>query len=311
HLNAQAYSTLGSILAGAGLVLLDSFSASRFWEQASDYEATEVNAVGAMVEMLMRRDPNEVERGHKVRLVYTAPALARERHLEVEERFDTRLIYGYGLSECPYGAVWPRDETPYGSMGLLRQHPELGEINEARIVDDSGAPVSTGSVGELLLRNPAVMKGYYEMPDETRKALGGGWLHTGDLVRADDDGYMFFVSRKKHIIRRRGENLSPSEVENALESHPRVEEAAVVGVPSDLSEEEVKAFVVSTQGEVSAGELQTWCRDRLAAYKVPRYIEFVAELPHTATNRVAKHRLPSGLTGNEDDGGVDERTTSG
>lgn len=301
HINAQAYSTLGSISAGAGLVLLPGFSASRFWQQAADYGATEVNAIGAMIEILMQRASDPAERRHSVRLIYTAPALTRDRHLEVEERFGTRLIYGYGLSESTYGAVWPLDARPYGSMGRLRQHPELGEVNHSRIVDDYGTPVAAGSVGELLLRNPAVMKGYYEMPDATAATLAGGWLHTGDLVRADDDGYLYFVSRKKHLIRRRGENLAPAEVEQVLESHPAVTASAVIGIPSELSDEEVKAFVVVEDPGANASELLTWCRERLAAFKVPRYVEFVAELPRTPTNRVAKHRLSTHLTGLEYD----------
>ena len=282
-------------------MLLPRFSASAFWQQAADYGATEVNAIGGMVEILMRRPASAVELQHSVRLVYSAPALSRQRHREVEQRFGTRLIYGYGLSENTYGTVWPLDEKPYESMGRLRQHPSLGEINEGRLVNDEGEPVPTGTVGELLLRSPAMMKGYYRMPDETAAALAGGWLHTGDLVRTDADGYIYFISRKNHVIRRRGENLSPAEVEHVLEAHAGVAEAAVIGVASAMTEEDVKSFVMLGDVATTAEDLWDWCGDRLAAFKVPRYIEFVAELPHTATHRVAKHKLPAHLTGNEYD----------
>ena len=185
HLNAQVYSTLGSLALGAALVLLPRFSASRFWEAAAEHGATQVNAIGAMLEMLMRRPERDTDRDHRVRIVYTAPAFAEDRHREIEQRFGVRVVIGYGQSETPYGAIWPPGETPYGSMGRLRQHPELGEVNHSRIVDAGGADVSQGETGELLLRNPAVMRGYFGMPAETDAALSGGWLHTGDLVYED------------------------------------------------------------------------------------------------------------------------------
>ena len=148
-------------------------------------------------------------------------------------------------------------------------------------------------MGELELRNPAIMRGYYEMPEETAAVLVDGWLRTGDLVRANGDGTYTFVGRRKQVIRRRGENLSPLEVEAVLEAHDDVAEAAVIGVPSDLSEEDIKAFVVAAPGRPS-----TWptCTPspatRLARFKVPRYLELVDALPHTPTGRLATHQLP-------------------
>lgn len=300
HLNAQVYSTLGSLAAGAALVLLPRFSASRFWDAAAAHGATQVNAIGAMLEMLIRRPERNIDRDHRVRVVYTAPAFTEERHREIEQRFGVRVVIGYGQSESPYGAIWPLGETPYGSMGRLRQHPELGKINRSRIVDAGGAEVALGETGELLLRNPAVMRGYFGMPEETEAALSGGWLHTGDLVREDRDGYLYFVARKKEIIRRRGENLSPAEVEAVLDDCPVVLESAVIGVPSELSDEDVKAFVIP-DGEATAAELWAWCAARLARFKVPRYIEFVEELPHSPTQRLLKRELPGHLTGREHD----------
>jgi crotonobetaine/carnitine-CoA ligase len=131
------------------------------------------------------------------------------------------------------------------------------------------------------------------MPEETARVIVDGWLHTGDLVTANEDGTYTFVSRIKEVLRRRGENLSPAEVEEALEQHPSVVEAAVVGVPSELSEEEIKAFVV-LDGDVSFEELRAFVAERLAAFKVPRYWQRVEELPRTPTQRIAKHRLPAG-----------------
>ena len=138
------------------------------------------------------------------------------------------------------------------------------------------------------------MKGYWNMPEETAEVLGpDGWLKTGDLVRENPDGTLTFLGRKKEVIRRRGENVAPAEIEEALASHPDVVEAAVVGVPSDLSEEDIKAFVVMRDGvEPDFDALRDWAAERLTAFKVPSDFEALAELPHTATGRVAKHRLP-------------------
>ena len=302
HLNAQVYSTLGSLASGTELVLMERFSASDFWETAATRGATQVNMIGAMLEILMRQAPSPFEKSHNVRLIYTAPAPSKSRHKEIEERFGAELVIGYGLSESPYGTIWPIEEKPYESMGRLRQHPVRGEINHGRIVDAEGRDVAPGEVGELLLNNPATMAGYYGMEEETRRTLDGGWLKTGDLVRQDADGYFYFVSRRKHMIRRRGENLSATEVEKVLEENPLVIEAAVIGVPSEFSDEDVKAFIVSPNNSESAAmDLHRWCAERLTRFKVPRYWEFVVDLPHTPTNRVAKHSLPSHLTGLEFD----------
>jgi crotonobetaine/carnitine-CoA ligase len=147
-------------------------------------------------------------------------------------------------------------------------------------------------VGELELRNPAVMRGYWGMPEETAAVLAAdGWLRTGDLVTADSEGIYTYVGRIKEVIRRRGENVAPAEIEEALTDHPAVFEAAVVGVPSELSEEEIKAFVVLT-GDADLAAVRAHAAGLLAPFKVPRYMEALAELPHTPTGRVAKHQLP-------------------
>jgi crotonobetaine/carnitine-CoA ligase len=299
HLNALAYSTLGALEAGASLVVLRRFSASRFLDEARAYEATEFNAVGAMLEILMRGEARRDDATGSLRVCYTTPApSSRERHLEIERRFGFRVMAGYGLSETPYGTIWPRaGQPPYGSMGALKQHPTLGAVNEARVVDEDGGDVEPGRAGELLLRNPAVMSGYFDMPEETARALRGGWLHTGDVVRVEDGSY-YFVGRKKEIVRRRGENVSPAEIEEVLSSHEDVEEAAVVGVPSELEEEDLKAFlVVAREPDLSA--LRDWVRARLSRHKVPRYVEVVDDFPRTPTGRIAKHLLTRDRTAGE------------
>jgi crotonobetaine/carnitine-CoA ligase len=295
HINAPAYSVLGSLACGAGLVLLPRFSASGFLDSARRHGATEFNAIGAMLEILMRQPPRPDDADNPLRICYTGPAPERARQLEIEARFGLRIVVGYGMSESPYGLIWPRGTRPFGTLGAVRQHPVLGVVNEARVTGDSGADLGPGETGELLLRNPTVTPGYWGMPEETARVITDGWLHTGDLVTAGADGTYTFVSRVKEVLRRRGENLSPLEVEEALAAHPAVLECAVVGVPSELSEQDVKAFVVAADGAVlDFGELREFTAGRLAAFKVPRYWQQVDELPRTPTSRVARHLLPAG-----------------
>jgi crotonobetaine/carnitine-CoA ligase len=303
HLNAQAYSTLGSYGSGARLALLPHFSASSFWTRAKEYGATEFNAIGAMLEILLKQEPSPAERDHAVRLCYLGPAPTEERHRQIEERFGLRLVIGYALSESPYGLICSLDEpVAYGSMGRPRQHPRLGRVNEARLVDPTGRDVGPGEVGELLLRNPATTPGYYGDPEQSAQVLRDGWLHTGDLAVVDDAGRYFFHGRLKEVIRHRGENLSPAEVELVLDAHPDVSSSAVVGVPSPLTEEDVKAFVLLEPGRrLDPEALVAWCSERLPSYKRPRYLEVVTEWPLTETQKIAKTRLPRERTDREVD----------
>jgi carnitine-CoA ligase len=301
HVNAPSYSVMGSIAAGAGLILLPRFSGSRFIEWARDHGATEFNAIGAMLEILMRQPERSDDADNPLRLCYTGPSPSKKRQLEIEERFGLKIVCGYALSESPYGLIWKHGTRPFETLGSVRQHPTLGVINHARVRDE-GRAVDAGEVGELELKNPVIMRGYYNMPEETAKVISGGWLQTGDLVQVNSDDTFTFVGRKKELIRRRGENMSPVEIEMVLETHPAVAEAVVIGVPSDLSEEDVKAFVVLTgDGAITLEELRDYVAERLAPFKVPRYFEAVSELPHTATGRIAKHKLPRGRSEAEAD----------
>jgi carnitine-CoA ligase len=301
HVNAPAYSVLGSLACNAGLVLLPRFSARDFLDASRRNGATEFNAIGAMLEILMRQPERDDDADTPLRLCYTGPAPTRERQLEMERRFDLRIVCGYALSESPYGLIWPHGRRLFGTLGTVRQHPTLGVVNAARVVDEAGRDVQVGQPGELLLRNPAVTPGYWGMPEETAATItSDGWLHTGDLVTGDPEGVYTFISRKKDVLRRRGENLSPAEVEEVIEAHPDVAECAVIGVPSELSEDEIKAFVV-TDGTADFATLRDWTAQRLSPFKVPRFWQQLDALPRTPTQRVAKHRLPSGHPDDEYD----------
>lgn len=293
HINAQAYSTMGALGAGAGLALLPRFSASRFWDDAKRIGATQLNAVGAMIHILLKGEPRAADREHAIRVVYSALALPEAQHRAFEERFGASLTVGYGMSETTFGTVWPRGEPPrYGTMGRLRQHPRLGTVNRARVVRDDGTDAADGEAGELWLANPATMAGYWGDPAQTAAALAGGWLHTGDLVRRDAGGFYTFVARKKEVIRRRGENVAAAEIEGVLLAHPAVAEAAAIGVPSELGEDEIVAYVAPRAGAtIDVEALRAWAKERLADFKVPSAIHVRDALPRTATERIAKHLL--------------------
>ncbi|HEY7045087.1 MAG TPA: AMP-binding protein [Nocardioidaceae bacterium] len=302
HINAPAYSVMGSLAAGAGLVLVPRFSASGFLDTARRHRATEFNAIGAMLEVLIRQPERADDADTDLRVCYTGPSPAKEWQEAFERRFALRVVCGYGLSESPYGLIWRHGTRPFGTLGWVRQHPTLGTVNEARVIDDDGTDVTTGDTGELLLRNPTITPGYWEMPDETAKTIVDGWLHTGDLVTANADGTYTFVSRRKEVLRRRGQNLSPAEVEDVIATHADVLEVAVVAVPSELTEDEVKAFVVPKPGrDLDFAALRAWTAEHLSAFKVPRFWQSIDALPRTPTARVAKHKLPSGHPSEEYD----------
>jgi len=208
-----------------------------------------------------------------------------------EDRFKTTIYEGYGLTECspvcvenPFGR-----QTRPGSIGV----PIPGF--EARMVNDRDEDVSTGEVGELIVRGPGVMKGYRNQSMATAETLRGGWLHTGDLARRDEDGYIYIVDRKKEMIIRGGYNVYPREVEEVLYTHSDVVEAAVVGVPDPDLGEEVAAIVVIRQGACTTPEeLRQFVKERVAPYKYPRRIQLVEELPKGPTGKILKRSIRFG-----------------
>jgi long-chain acyl-CoA synthetase len=203
-----------------------------------------------------------------------------------EQKFGCRILEGYGLSEA--SAVL----TGHG-LDMLRKAGSVGKPIagvEVVVVDENDQPVPVGEVGEVIARGPNIMRGYYNMPEETRATLRDGWLHTGDMGRFDEDGYLYIVERKKDLIIRGGFNIYPRDVEEVLNSHPAVLEASVVGVPSERMGEEVKAFVV-TRSPVDAETLMAYCQQSLANYKTPSQIEFINALPRNAVGKIDKKEL--------------------
>ena len=293
HANAQYYSTMGSLAAGATLVVAERFSASRFWEQVREAEATVVNFIGMMMPVLAKQPESPLDRSNTVRLFYGSPAFAPEFLQGFQERFGTDIIVGFGMTETCYGSIEKiGDRRRANSSGQPRRHPDDGFVNQIRIVDDDGKLVDPGQPGEITIKNPALMPGYWRNEEQTGLALREGWLHTGDLGWLDKDGFLYFVDRKKDVIRRRGENISSQEVEDVIKRHPTVLDCAVIAVPSELGEDEVKAYVTPRPpAAVDAETIVRWCAENLAYFKVPRYVEVREELPRTPSLRVRKDLL--------------------
>ena len=293
HANAQYYSTMGTLAAGATLIVAERFSASRFWEQARQAGATVVNFIGMMMPVLAKQPPTAADRDNQVRLFYGSPAFPPAFLQAFQERFGPDIIVGFGMTETCYGTIERIGEQRRpNSSGRPRLHPDARFVNEIRIVDDAGQPVGIDAVGEIAIKNPAMLPGYWRNPEQTALALRAGWLHTGDLGWQDDAGYLYFVDRKKDVIRRRGENISSQEVEEVIKRHPSALDCAVIAVPSELGEDEVKAYITPRPGRVIDPEqIIHWCADHLAYFKVPRYLEVRDELPRTPSLRVRKDLL--------------------
>ena len=293
HANAQYYSTMGTLASGATLIVQDRFSASRFWDQVRHARATVVNFIGMMMPVLAKNDAQPDDADNTVRLFYGSPAFSPEFLADFEQRFGTDIIVGFGMTETCYGTIEAiRGERRPNSSGLPRKHPDPAFENTVRIVDANGDPVPNGQPGEITIRNPATMAGYWRNEAETSASLRDGWLFTGDLGWLDDDNYLYFVDRKKDVIRRRGENISSQEVEDVIKSHEHVLDCAIIAVPSELGEDEVKAYITPRPGASPQPEdVIYWCADRLAYFKVPRYIEIRDELPRTPSLRVRKDVL--------------------
>ena len=293
HMNAQAYSLATAIAHGYSLAISTRFSASGFWREAAALGVTAANVIGAMLEILAR-SPEEQWVPSKLRMLYTAPAPPPARRRELEERFGVRLMSGYGMSEVPFGCIdSDTSREKERCIGKPRLHPWRAVTNELRIVGEDGLALPVGEVGELQLRNATTSPGYWNAAEGSASRLSPeGWLATGDTGYVDGDGDVILVGRLKEMIRRRGENIAPGEIEAALMEHPAVLLAAAVGIPSELSEEDVAAAVVLRDGaEVTDEELRAWCTERLAPYKVPSHFQFRASLPMTPTMRVSRHEL--------------------
>lgn len=291
HAAAQVHAFMPTLLTGASAAVMPGFSATRFWAQAVAHGATLAALFAAPVRMLLNQPPRPEDRQHRLRLVTYAQNLTPEDFETWHARFGVRLLQVWGMTETmSLPLIDPLDFPPRPlSMGM----PALGA--EVRVVDERGDEVPPGTVGELVVRGlpgVTVMKGYFKNPEATAETIRGEWLYSGDLARMDAEGYFYFVDRRKDVIKRAGENVSATEVEEVLRRHPALLDAAVVGVPDPVRDEAVCALVIAREErQVTAEELRAWCAERLAPVKVPEVIEFRREFPRTSVGKIQKHLL--------------------
>lgn len=287
HGNAQYFSVCGSLAINATFILLDKFSPSTFWDQARLWNATEFNYIGAVLTILYKQPEKENDADNPIRVTFGGAA-PKEIWRDFERRFGVRIVEGYGLTENSVVLINPYNHGKVGSMG------KPSTIADVKIFDDYDRQMPPETVGEIVSKNISgtIMKGYFKEPEKTAETMRNGWFHTGDYGKYDSEGYFYFMDRKKDYMRVKGENISSFEVEKVLNSHPKVLESAVIGVKSELSEDEVKAYIVLKENqELLPEELIQWCNNRMAYFQIPRYIEYRPSLPKTPTERVEKYKL--------------------
>jgi len=306
HLDAAVMTIAPALLLRGAAAIGERFSVSKYWDEMRTLRGTVFDFMGATLTMLWKQHPSEKDRSHQARLGWGVPLPAWAP--EFEERFGCRLVELYGSSEAGTFIYTPLDEPRrVGSCGKPLSRWEV------QLQDDDGNPVPVGDVGELVVRTrepSMMMRGYFGMAEESLAAFRDLWFHTGDLLRQDADGFLYFVGRRKDVVRRRGENISAAEVEMGIEAHPDVLECAVIGVPSDLTEEEVMACVVVRPGcSVSPTALVEHCTRTMARFMVPRYFRILPSLPKTPTDKVEKFKLQDqGVTADTWDRDVAEST---
>lgn len=291
HVNALCHTCIAMLSVGGSIVLTEKFSASRFWDEVREYGVTTSSLMRTIPQILLSLPEKPEDGDNPLRLIVTL--LSPEMHVRFEERFKVKGVPSYSLTEDILSVIGPQDmpKEKLGSCGVVL----APEVHRIAIHDEAGRALPAGAPGEIVKQSPVVMKGYYKNPEATAKALKTGWLYTGDLGYLDEDGYLYFVDRVKDMVRRGDENISSEEVERVLNSHPRVAESAVIAVPDQIRGEEVKAYIVlkspARAGSVPAEEIWNFCKSHLAAFKVPRYIQYCAELPKTPSSKVQKNLL--------------------
>ncbi|WP_245575725.1 class I adenylate-forming enzyme family protein [Alicyclobacillus contaminans] len=278
-----------SIVLGERNVLLPHFQPQRVLEAIQTYRVTHFSGVPTMFRsMLAYPDADRYDVSSLTLCISGSAPMHASEITAFQDKFGATIYQGYGLSEAAPIVTAPHFDKPHKPESVGLPLPGV----EVRIVDETDTPVPTGKVGELVVRGPNVSPGYHRLPEATRQVFKDGWLHTGDMAKVDDEGYVYIVDRKRDVIIRGGFNIYPRDVEFLLNQHDGVSESAVIGVPAEPMGEEVVAFVVKTRHpDVTAEELLAYCRAHLAKYKTPREIRFVSYLPKNLLGKVDKKQL--------------------
>lgn len=292
HSNFQLAALMPVITAGASLIIVEKYSATRFMKQIRHYKATVIQCVAMMLRTLLLQPVDPEEKNHCVReVLYFIPITDAEKE-EFEQRFNMRIMNTYGSTES---IGWAITDPPVGA----RNWPSVGRAGlgyKARICDMEDNELPPGEVGEIQIkgeRGRSVMLEYYNNPEATENTFSvDGWLKTGDQGYQDDNGWFYFVDRKVNMVKRSGENISTTELEEILEQHPAIAEAAVIGVPDPIRDQAIKAFVRFAPGKsMTLAEVEQYCKDHMASFKVPTFYEVVEDFPRTCSMKIEKKLL--------------------
>jgi crotonobetaine/carnitine-CoA ligase len=288
HHGAGVAVVIAAVLQKLTLAMVEKFSATQFWDQCREAGVTHIHYLGGILPMLLKQPARADDRTHPVRIAWGG-GCPPEVWKVFASRFGVEMREGYGLSEM-ITFVLINPEGPEGSIGQPMSWFDI------RLIDDEGAEVPTGQNGEIAVRarEPGLhFLGYFRNEKAAREAMRGDWFCTGDLARKDADGFYYFAGRKKDTVRRRGINISAWEVERVIGEHEAVAECALVGVPGELGDDELKLFIRTAEGRtIVPAELIEWCKPRMPHYQVPRYVELIDEFPKTPTQRIRKGELP-------------------
>jgi long-chain acyl-CoA synthetase len=289
HSFGQTVAMNASFAAGAALALVPKFDPGEALETIQRDKVTHFYGVPTMFGALLHHPGRENYDTSSLRTCITGGASMPVEVLRgFEQAFDAIVLEGYGLSETSpvSSSNHPDQERKPGSIGTPLEGVEM------KVVDEDDNEVAQGEVGEIVIRGHNIMKGYWQRPEATEEAMRGGWFHSGDMARVDEEGYFYIVDRKKDLIIRGGYNVYPREVEEVLYEHPQIREAAVIGIPHHEWGEEIGAAVVPHDGEqLDPGEVSAYVKERIAAYKYPRVVWFVAELPKGPTGKILKREI--------------------
>lgn len=292
HSNFQLAALMPVITAGASLIIVEKYSATRFMKQIRHYKATVIQCVAMMLRTLLLQPVDPEEKNHCVREVLYFIRITDAEKEEFEQRFNMKIMNTYGSTES---IGWAITDPPVGA----RNWPSVGRAGlgyKARICDMNDNELPPGEVGEIQIkgeRGRSVMLEYYNNPEATENTFSiDGWLKTGDQGYQDDNGWFYFVDRKVNMVKRSGENISTTELEEILEQHPAIAESAVIGVPDPIRDQAIKAFVRFAPGEsMTLAEVEQYCKDHMASFKVPTFYEVVEDFPRTCSMKIEKKLL--------------------
>lgn len=284
---------IAAVLGRMTVAMVKNFSASRFWDEARNASVTHIHYLGGVLPMLLKQPPRPDDRDHKVRVAWGG-GCSPEIWRQFEDRFGVEIREGYGLSEL-ITFITINPERRFGSIGKAVSYFDI------QLTDAAGQEVAPGEVGEITARacDPGLrFLGYFQNEQASRDAMRGEWFRTGDLARRDEDGFYYYAGRSKDVVRRRGVNISAWEVEQVINGHDLIEESALIGVPSELGEDDLKIFIRTSPGSVlDPLELIRWCEPRMPYFQIPRYVAFIGEFPKTPTQRIQKKELSRSVEG--------------